>query len=70
MIVVVIISLVPVCLLLGKRFALHEKVFDLMVSVDSEMVAKEIQSLNYIANILKNYEDSHAIMKDNFMGYR
>jgi len=70
MIVVVAISLVPVCLLLRKRFALHEKVFDLLASVDSEMVAKEIQSLNYIANILKNYEDSHAIMKDNFMGYR
>jgi len=49
---------------------LHEKVFDLLASVDSEMVAKEIQSLNYVANILKNYEDSHAIMKDNFMGYR
>jgi len=70
MIVVVIISLVPVCLLLHKRFTLHEKVFDLMTSIDSEMAAKEIQSLNYVSNILKNYDDSHIIMKDNFMGYR
>jgi len=52
MAIVIILLLVPGWIVLNLRLPVHEKIFDLLASVDAEMVAKEIQSLNYISNIL------------------
>jgi hypothetical protein len=40
MIIVVVLCLVPVWLFLRTRLPLHEKIFDLMVSIDIDMVMK------------------------------
>jgi hypothetical protein len=70
MIITIVLSLVPGWLFLRTRLPLHEKIFDLLVSVDVDMVMKEIQSLNYITNILKNYQESSEILKNNVMDYQ
>ena len=43
--VAIALLLVPSCCLLRKRLILHEKVYDLLVSIDPAQVSAEISSL-------------------------
>lgn len=70
LIFVIALLLIPSYLLLRRRLSLHEKVFDLLASIDAEQVASEIRSLDYICNILRNYKESNEIMKMNVLGYQ
>lgn len=54
---------------LRNRFTAHEKVFDLLSSIDSAQVAREIESLLYIDNILSNYNESERTLKLNMLDY-
>lgn len=54
--VLVGLLLIPLGIVLRRRLHIHEKVFDLIVSVESSLVVNEINSLAYISNILKNYQ--------------
>jgi hypothetical protein len=56
MIILVVLLLVPGYAFLRSRLPLHEKIFDLVVSIDVDLVIKEIQSLKYISNIVKKYQ--------------
>lgn len=62
--------LIPMSVVLRKRYETHERVYDLLASVDSEEVIKETKSLLYISNILHNYNESHQIIKGNVMDYQ
>jgi len=66
----IVLLLLPLIIVLRKRLPQHEKVFDLIASVEADLIVKEIKSLNYIINILKNYQDSNEILKANIMGYQ
>jgi len=55
----IMLLLLPLIIVLRKRLPQHEKVFDLIASVEADLIIKEIKSLNYIINILKNYQDSN-----------
>jgi hypothetical protein len=55
---------------LRKRAQVHEKVFDLIVSIDSALVTQELNSLRYILNILRNYEETSDVLKMNVLGYK
>jgi hypothetical protein len=55
---------------LRKRARVHEKVFDLIVSIDSALVTQELNSLRYILNILRNYEETSDVLKMNVLGYK
>ena len=68
--VAIALLLVPSCCLLQKRLLMHEKVYDLLVSIDPVQVSAEIGSLEYIGNILRNYKDSNEVMKANVLGYQ
>jgi hypothetical protein len=64
-----IVLIIPMCIILRKRFKTHERVFDLLSSIESEDVSKEIQSLLYICNILSNYNESQEKLKLNVLDY-
>lgn len=55
---------------LRKRTEIHERVYDLLASVDSEEIVKEVRSLLYISNILGNYNESQSILKSNILDYQ
>jgi hypothetical protein len=63
------ILILPLFCLLRNRLSLHEKIFDLLVSIDPAEVEKEVKSLEYICNILRNFKESNDIMKMNVLDY-
>ena len=65
-----LLLVIPIALFLRKRFALHEKVFDLMASVDAEAVADEVKSLLYVSNIVNNYQESEQKLQNNVISYQ
>jgi hypothetical protein len=67
---VIVLLVLPSFILLRRRLSLHEKVFDLLASIDGEQVASEINSLEHVANILRNSRESSEIMKMNVVGYQ
>jgi len=69
MMVIMLALVIPMCLVLRKRFKTHERMFDLLSSVESEDVAREIQSLLYISNILNNYNESKDKLRLNLLDY-
>lgn len=58
-IILIAILIIPLGIAFRKRLPRHEEVFDIIVSVEVELIALEIKSLNYIVNILKHYQDSN-----------
>jgi len=61
--------IVPLCCILRKRRELHLKIFDLIVSIDIDLVRKELHSLHYISNILLNYQETNDVLKMNVLEY-
>lgn len=53
--VLIALLVIPMAYFLRSRLPMHEKIFDLFASIDSEMIIKEIKSLAYISNIIKHY---------------
>lgn len=64
-----ILLVLPMWVVLRKRFKTHERVFDLLSSIESEDVMREIQILLYISNILNNYDESKEKLKLNVLDY-
>lgn len=68
--VIIIALLVPLSCLLKKRAEEHIVVFDILASVESSMTGKEVDSLLYVENILRNYKEADEILKNNVLGYQ
>ena len=60
---------IPLFLILRKRFALHERVFDLLTSVDVDEIEKEIKTLIYTSNIVYNYLQYSGALKENMLHF-
>ena len=68
--VLIALLVLPMSFFLRSRLPMHEKIFDLFASIDSEMIIKEIKSLAYISNIIKNYGESSEVLKSNVLDYQ
>ena len=66
---VIFLMIIPLCCVLRKRRELHLKIFDLMVSIDINLVKRELHSLHYISNILLNYQETNDVLKMNVLEY-
>jgi len=64
-----VLLVIPMIIMLHKRLNIHERVFDLLSSIDGMQVKREIESLLYISNILNNYDESREQLKTNVMEY-
>ena len=65
----IFLMIIPLCCVLRKRRELHLKIFDLIVSIDIDLVKKELHSLHYISNILLNYQETNDVLKMNILEY-
>jgi len=66
---IILIMIIPLCCVLRKRRGLHLKIFDLIVSIDIDLVKRELHSLHYISNILLNYQETGDVLKINVLEY-
>ena len=53
--VTLLLFFVPLTLVLRKKSGLHERVFDLLTSIDSEEITKQVDILLYTDRIVNNY---------------
>ena len=63
------LAVIPIHCLLKKRLKRHIDIYDLIVSVDGELVKHEIKKLYNIIMIVNNSNESSEILKTNTINY-
>lgn len=62
-------TVIPIYFLLKRRVKRHIDIYDLIVSVEGELVKNEIKKLDAIITIVNNSNESSEILKTNTINY-
>lgn len=66
---VFLMTVIPIYFLLKRRVKRHIDIYDLIVSVEGELVKNEIKKLDAIITIVNNSNESSEILKTNTINY-